>query len=102
MRLFWLAAEYERTCSDCGWSWRVPRSAARRRGRTPRSTAAGQPKSLLQTRAATGGTACMGKPARLRAEASPVIFASQAAGELRACPRCRGERFNQQPLRPGR
>jgi len=40
----------------------------------------------------------MGKPARLRAEASPFIFASQVAGELRACPRCRSERFSQQPV----
>ena len=24
------AREYERTCQDCGYSWRVPRSIARR------------------------------------------------------------------------
>ena len=31
MWLPWQAREYERTCDDCGWSWRVPRQLARRR-----------------------------------------------------------------------
>jgi hypothetical protein len=26
----WFAKSYERTCRECGYSWRVPRSAARR------------------------------------------------------------------------
>ena len=31
MRLPRGAREFERTCADCGYAWRVPRSAARRR-----------------------------------------------------------------------
>jgi hypothetical protein len=31
MRLPWQAREYERTCADCGYSWRVPRAFARHR-----------------------------------------------------------------------
>ena len=30
MRIRLRAAEYERTCQECGYSWRVPRSIARR------------------------------------------------------------------------
>jgi len=35
MRLPWQAREFERTCSECGYTWRVPRSAARRRRGIP-------------------------------------------------------------------
>ena len=31
MRFPWQPREYERTCTACGYTWRVPRSAARRR-----------------------------------------------------------------------
>jgi hypothetical protein len=31
MRIPWRASEYERTCLDCGCSWRVPGAAGRRR-----------------------------------------------------------------------
>ena len=31
MRFPWQPREYERTCAACGYTWRVPRSAARRR-----------------------------------------------------------------------
>jgi hypothetical protein len=41
----------------------------------------------------------MGRPARLRAEAAPVLAASRAVGELRSCPRCGAGQFSQQPFR---
>jgi hypothetical protein len=33
MHLPWLAQQYQRTCADCGHTWRVPRQFARRRMR---------------------------------------------------------------------
>ena len=56
--------------------------------------------SDLEARAASAGTSCMGRPARLRAEASPFIFATQAVGALRACPRCGSEYFSQKRIPP--
>jgi len=31
MRIPWRASEFERTCLDCGYSWRIPGAAGRRR-----------------------------------------------------------------------
>jgi hypothetical protein len=101
MRVLWLAAEYERVCRDCGWSWRVPRSVAWRRGRPVPGDAGGLGRALRISRADSAGTACMGKPARLRAEAAPFAAASRVVRELRSCPRCSSGRFLQRPFWPG-
>jgi hypothetical protein len=36
MYLPWPARQYERTCADCGYSWRVPRQFARKHIQTLR------------------------------------------------------------------
>jgi hypothetical protein len=96
VRIPWLPGEYERVCSDCGHSWRVSWAAAWRRGRTVSAAADALGPTLRDSRAAAArGTACMGRPARLRAEAAPVLAVSRAAGELRTCPRCGAGAFSQ-------
>ena len=56
--------------------------------------------TLRDSRAAAArGTACIGRPTRLRAEVAPVLAVSRAAGELRSCPRCGSGQFSQQPIR---
>lgn len=93
MRIPWLAREYERTCQDCGYVWRVPRAVARpqlqnlRRG--GRSTSGG-----LSTRGNVG--------ARVRA-IEAVVEANAALGEIaaaaRRCARCESRRFKQRRIR---
>ena len=48
---------------------------------------------------AARGTACMGRPARLRAEVAPVLTVSRIFGELRSCLRCGASGFSQRSFR---
>jgi hypothetical protein len=88
MRLPGLAAEYIRTCADCGCTWRVPRAFARRRFPSL-STAIME--NNLRTRP-TGG---------LDPQLMPQV--SRAADEqretFRHCPECGSEHFAQRPAR---
>jgi hypothetical protein len=100
VRIPWIAGEYERVCRDCGQAWRVPWAAAWRRGRTVTAPADVLGPTLRDSPAAAArGTACMGRPARLRAEVAPVLSASRAVGELRSCPRCGAGQFSQHAVR---
>jgi hypothetical protein len=100
MRIPWRPADYERVCSDCGHAWQVPWAAAWRRGRTVPAPAQGLGAALRDSGAAAArGTACMGRPDRLRAEVAPVLAVSRAAAELQSCPRCGAGRFSQHPVR---
>jgi hypothetical protein len=84
MRLPWQAREFERTCTECGYTWRVPRSAARRR------------RGISAFSEAPRGTYSV-------ADSDPEIAASEAASAVDAayahCPRCDSERYTQQPVR---
>src|SRR5580693_5730997 len=102
MRMPWFPAEYERVCCDYGQAWRVPWAAAWRRGRMVSAPADGLGPTLRDSRvAAANGTACMGRPVRLRAEVAPVLAVSRTVGELRSCPRCGNRRFSQRAFRRG-
>jgi cytosine/adenosine deaminase-related metal-dependent hydrolase len=74
MRIPWITAEYERVCRDCGQAWRVPWAAAWRRGRRVTAPPDALGPTLRDGRAAAArGTACVGRPTRLRAEVAPVL-----------------------------
>jgi hypothetical protein len=84
MRLPWQAREFQRTCTNCGYTWRVPRSAARRRrGISAFSTA---PWGISNA-----------------PDSDPEIAASEAVSAVDAayahCPRCDSDRYTQQPVR---
>jgi len=80
MRLPWQPIEYARTCTECGYTWQVPRWAARRR---------------------------VGAPSVLRQSDSPgqqvaaIELRNQQAGAYRVCPHCGAETFTEQPVRSG-
>ncbi|MGB6584177.1 MAG: hypothetical protein WBF34_40265 [Streptosporangiaceae bacterium] len=84
------AREWERTCTECGYTWRVPRSIARRgiRGMsalTVRGSAAGARRSPRGNVDLTVGLAA-------RAETMEGF---------RICARCGVDHFTQRPLRRG-
>src|ERR1039458_263969 len=85
MRLHRRAREFERTCDDCGYTWRVPRSAARRR------------RGISAYSHMPRGTYRM-------SDSEPEIAAAEAVSAVDAaygpCPRCDSDRYTQQPVRP--
>jgi DNA-directed RNA polymerase subunit M/transcription elongation factor TFIIS len=82
----WRAQEYERTCVECGYTWRVPRSAARRRVR-----------SISAFSVAPGGRG-IDRP-ELAREIKSISAENQRAEALRHCPKCGADHFTQRALR---
>jgi DNA-directed RNA polymerase subunit M/transcription elongation factor TFIIS len=85
MRLPWQPREFERTCAECGYVWRVPRSAARRRVGSI---------SMISVATQTGVDR-----AELAREVSAASTANQPAEVLRRCPKCGADKFSQRALR---
>jgi predicted RNA-binding Zn-ribbon protein involved in translation (DUF1610 family) len=88
MRLPWLAREYERTCDDCGWSWRVPRRLARRRVQ-----------SISGFGVTSGGIQTAADRAELKAEVQSSMELSEQAEAFRECPKCGSVRYKQRRAR---
>jgi hypothetical protein len=86
MRFPWQPAEYARTCPECGYTWRFPRSAARRRFR-----------SISALNVAWGGT--MTDRAELRNEIQSIEAQNEPVETFRHRPKCGADRFTQRPLR---
>jgi hypothetical protein len=86
MRLPWQPAEYIRTCTGCGCTWRVPRWAARRRVGT-----------ILVRRVTYNGTTI--DRAALQSQVDAIEARNQQADVFRVCPHCGAEAFTQQPER---
>jgi hypothetical protein len=85
MRFAWRAREFERTCLDCGYSWRVPGSAGRRRMK-PISGYSTMPRGELTV-----------------TDSAPEIAAPEAissvAAAYRHCPRCGCDRYSQRSVK---
>jgi len=85
MRLPWQPKEFERTCTECGCVWRVPRSAARRRVGSISMWTAATPSSVDR--------------AELGRQVSAAAAANEPAGVLSRCPSCGAAEFTQRPVR---
>lgn len=77
-----LAQEYERTCEDCGHTWRVPKWAAH-----PHMQ--GLPMEGGRMAAAAGAETVVAANAEL----------SETAAVFRVCPECGSEHYKQRPVR---
>jgi hypothetical protein len=88
LRLF--ARDWERTCSECGYTWRVPRSIARRGIRGM---------SAWTVRGATTG------PKHDAGNVGALSADIEARAELmegfRVCAKCGADHFTQRPARGG-
>ena len=82
MGIPWRTREYERTCNDCGYVWRVPKEAARPHMRGIPMTGAGGG-ALAQADAMIATNAAL----------------SERAAALRCCPRCESVDYKQRPIR---
>jgi len=90
VRILWRANEYERTCADCGYAWRVPRSAVHKPITGFGLAPCGRPVTLGGLDSVVPGS-------------EPEIAASEAIAEMAAAyaerPKCGSERCAQRPIR---
>jgi hypothetical protein len=92
MRFPWRAREYERTCGDCGYAWRVPRSAIRTR---PIAGFSNAPR--YRRRPMVGGL----DPVVVGS--APEVTSSEEISEVETafghCPKCGSDQYTQRPVR---
>jgi hypothetical protein len=86
MRLPWPAREYERTCGQCGSTWRVPRQFAKRRV-----------KSISGFSVTSHGMQTGADRAELRAEIQSSLATGDEARAFRTCPKCGSDQYSQRP-----
>jgi hypothetical protein len=84
MRIQWRAREYERTCDDCGYVWRVPKAVARPRLQDPEGRGRG------------GGPSGQGFMEGV-IEANAAL--SERAAASRRCPKCESDHYKQRTIR---
>jgi hypothetical protein len=91
MRIGLFAREYERTCQECGYSWRLPRAIARRRIRGI---------SAIGVMGATRERG-FGQSGLTNLQSSIGARAELMEG-YRICAKCGVDNFTQHPVRRGR
>jgi predicted nucleic-acid-binding Zn-ribbon protein len=84
------AREWERTCSECGYTWRVPRSIARRGIRGM---------SAITVRGATAGR--MTGTSDVGALSADIEARADLMEGFRTCAKCGADDFTQRPCRRG-
>jgi predicted nucleic-acid-binding Zn-ribbon protein len=95
VRTGFFAREWVRTCKECGYTWRVPRSIARRgiRGMSAMSV-------IGRTAGAGYGSASRSPISTSQIRADIGARAEQMEG-FRICARCGVDDFTQRPVRRG-
>ncbi len=86
MRFGWQRPDLARTCEKCGYTWRVPRSVAKRRMRSI-SAFNVAPNSRILDR---------GELAR---QVASISAENQALETYQHCPKCGAEQFSQHSVR---
>ena len=88
LRLF--AREWERTCSECGYTWRVPRSIARRGIRGM---------SAMTVRGATASPSWRAPVTNVDALKADIEARAEQMEGFRVCAKCGADHFTQRPCR---
>jgi len=84
VRFVWQRPDVARTCEECGYTWRVPRSAARRRVR-----------SITMFNASPNSQSRRD----LARQVASISAANQTLEIYEHCPECGADRFTQHPVR---
>jgi hypothetical protein len=96
MSLPWQAREFERTCADCGYVWRVPRQFARRRFQSISSFTTRVPRMRGRALDPYGPDY-----SQLNAEVQAIEETNQEIEAFKACPKCSSRHFAQRVVRHG-
>ena len=88
VRIGFFAREWERTCSECGYAWRVPRSIARRGIRGM---------SAWTVRGATVGP--KNDARNVGALSADIEARAELMEGFRVCAKCGADHFTQRPCR---
>jgi predicted nucleic-acid-binding Zn-ribbon protein len=91
LHIRFFASEYERTCRECGYTWRVPRSIARRGIRGM---------SAMTVRGATAGPSWSAPVSNVDALSADIEARAEQMEGLRVCAKCGADDFTQRPV-PG-
>jgi predicted nucleic-acid-binding Zn-ribbon protein len=84
------AREWERTCSECGYTWRLPRSIARRGIRGM---------SAFTVRGATATAGPMQDTSNISALSADIEARAELMEGYRVCAKCGADDFTQRPCR---
>ncbi len=90
MPIGFFAREWERTCGECGYAWRVPRSIARRGIRGM---------SAMSAMGATRGA--WASNSSLSGMRSGIAGRAELMEQFRICAKCGVDNFTQRPVRRG-
>jgi rRNA maturation protein Nop10 len=96
MRLPWQARTYERTCSNCGTTWQVPRQFARRRlqGISAWNVAEQSRRPIIR-----GGPGDAVDWTELNTEVQASEAVTEQSAAFRVCPKCGSDSYTQRPAR---
>jgi hypothetical protein len=96
MRLPWPARAYERTCSDCGTTWQVPRRFVRRylQGISSWNVAEQSRRPIVR-----GGPGDAVDWTELNTEVQASQAVSEQSAAFRVCPKCGSDRYTQRRAR---
>ena len=97
MHVPWSAQEYERTCEDCGHTWRVPKWAAHPRRQGLPMT--GGTSIVGGTTPHSGGSRVVHTAAQADAVAAAREELAETAASLRRCPECESQHYKQRAIR---
>jgi hypothetical protein len=92
MRIQWRAREYERTCDDCSYVWRVPKDIARPHLLNPENRG-------LVAGAAPEAGGPGGSVGRMETVLDANAEFSERAAASRRCPRCESDHYKQRTIR---
>ena len=84
MNIPWTARGYERTCDDCGTSWRVPKGIAH---------------PNMQGLPMTGGRVGSSVAGATNAIVEANAELAERAAASRRCPKCESDHYKQRPIR---
>jgi len=87
VRIPWLTQEYERTCDDCGYVWRVPKAIAR------------PPMQGLPMAGTRGISRGQGLAAQTDAVVAANAELAERAAATRCCPKCESDHYKQRSIR---